>query len=50
VFGGEANTKLATAFTKDLHDAREITRTEFDRQPLRKRLGQASARLISPLL
>lgn len=50
VFGDEANTELASAFTRDLDGAREIVRSEFDRQPLKKRLGQASARLISPLL
>jgi len=50
VFGEEANTNLANAFTKDLLGAREISRSNFDRQSFRKRLGQAGARLISPLL
>ncbi|HEY4055405.1 MAG TPA: cardiolipin synthase [Kofleriaceae bacterium] len=50
VFGDTANTQLAHAFLEDLKEAREVIRSEFDRQPLKARLGQASARLISPLL
>jgi cardiolipin synthase len=50
VFGETANTTLANAFTKDLGDSREITRSDFARQPFKARLGQAGARLISPLL
>ena len=50
VFGEAANTTLADAFTKDLLDSREILRSDFARQPFKARLGQAGARLISPLL
>jgi len=50
VYGETANTSLANAFAKDLLDAREITRSDFARQPFKARLGQAGARLISPLL
>ncbi|MBA3504074.1 MAG: cardiolipin synthase [Myxococcota bacterium] len=48
--GDAPNTKLADAFTEDLGASREITRDEFERQTFRRRLGQAGARLISPLL
>lgn len=50
VYGETANTDLANAFTKDLLDSREILRSDYDRQPFKARLGQAAARLISPLL
>jgi cardiolipin synthase len=50
VFGHECNAKLAGAFTTDLRESREVIRSAFDRQPFRARLGQAYARLISPLL
>lgn len=50
VFGHACNTRLAGAFTEDLRESREVIRSEFDRQPFKARLGQAYARLISPLL
>ena len=50
VFGDTANTELAAAFKRDLGDSREVIRSEFERQPLLRRLGQGSARLMSPLL
>jgi cardiolipin synthase len=50
VYGRECNAKLAGAFTTDLRDSREVIRSAFDRQPFRARLGQAYARMISPLL
>jgi len=50
VFGGRTNHDLAAAFTDDLEHCREITADELEKQPLLKRLAQASARLISPLL
>ena len=50
VFGHACNAKLADAFTTDLRESREVIRSEFDRQPFKTRLGQAYARLISPLL
>lgn len=50
VYGTDVNHTLAAAFEIDIHDSRELHRDEYDKQPLRRRLGQASARLISPLL
>lgn len=50
VYGEKAAKSLADAFTADLRDSREITRSDFERQPLSRRFGQASARLMSPLL
>ena len=50
VFGARVNTSLATAFERDLGDSRELLRRDFERQPVMRRLGQASARLMSPLL
>ncbi len=50
VFGETAAATLANAFTADLRDCREVTRSDLDRQSLARRFGQASARLMSPLL
>ncbi len=50
VLGPTANLTLGNAFLADLKDCTEITRSAFGKQPFGKRLGQASARLISPLL
>lgn len=50
VFGAEVNKVLADAFLADLEGSRPITREGLARQKLRTRLGQATARLISPLL
>jgi len=50
VFGKPVNTSLAAAFKRDLGDSRELSRADFERQPLARRFGQASARLMSPLL
>jgi cardiolipin synthase A/B len=50
VYGERANAHLAEAFKRDLHDSREILRGELEREPLLRRFGQASARLMSPLL
>jgi cardiolipin synthase len=50
IFGSEANTKLAAAYEADLRGSRELARADFERQPFAARLGQASARLMSPLL
>jgi cardiolipin synthase len=50
VFGADINRTLATAFETDLRASREIKRGDYDKQRLRTRFGQASARLISPLL
>ena len=50
VFGAPVNATLATAFETDLRDSRELARGDYDKQSLPRRLGQATARLISPLL
>ena len=50
VFGAPVNASLAAAFNRDLHDSEELSRADLDRQGLLRRFGQASARLISPLL
>jgi cardiolipin synthase len=50
VFGGVVNHELAAAFETDLRDSRELAAGDYDKQPFRRRLGQATARLISPLL
>jgi cardiolipin synthase A/B len=44
------NTELDTAFRNDLKDCREVHGAAFARQPFLTRLGQAGARLLSPLL
>ncbi|HWU89536.1 MAG TPA: cardiolipin synthase [Kofleriaceae bacterium] len=49
-YGPQVNATLADAFLADLAESRELTRAALERQPLRRRLGQAMARLISPLL
>ena len=50
VYGEPVNAALADAFLADLQESRELTRGDLERQPLHRRLGQATARLISPLL
>ncbi len=50
LFDEQANRELATAFTTDLESCRELTATDLERQGFWTRLGQASARLVSPLL
>jgi len=50
VFGEPVNRRLADAFTDDLRECRELTRADLAKQRFRTRLGQAAARLISPLL
>jgi len=50
VFGERANRTLAGAFTRDLHDSREVTRFDLSKLSLARRFGEASARLMSPLL
>ena len=49
-YGAHVNGVLADAFVADLRESRELTAETLVRQPLRYRLGQATARLISPLL
>ena len=50
IYSGSINFGLAEAFTSDLEGSRELAAGEYEKQPLTRRLGQASARLISPLL
>jgi cardiolipin synthase A/B len=50
VFGEETNAVLARAFETDLADAHELVLPEIDGAPFLTRLGQAGARLMSPLL
>ncbi len=50
IFGPQVNKVLADAFLVDLEGSRPITKEAMARQRLRVRLGQATARLISPLL
>ena len=49
-YGHKVNTQLDAAFCADLTDCREIHRADIARQPFLTRLGQAGARLLSPLL
>jgi cardiolipin synthase A/B len=50
LFGTGANDRLAQQYERDLTDAREIGRAELLAMSFVRRLGQASARLLSPLL
>jgi len=50
VFGETAARSLADAFTADLRGCHEVLLSELARQSLARRFGQASARLMSPLL
>ena len=50
IYGGSTNFTLAEAFTTDLEGCRELRHGDYDKLPFKRRLGQASARLISPLL
>jgi cardiolipin synthase len=50
VFGETVNGTLADAFIADLRASRELTPVEFQGEAFVARLGQAAARLISPLL
>jgi cardiolipin synthase len=50
LFDEDVNRQLADAFVADQGFCREITLRDFERQKFRHRLGQAAARLISPLL
>jgi cardiolipin synthase len=50
MFGEPANRTLATAYEMDLEDSREVTSEQCASYPFVQRLGQAFARLFSPLL
>jgi cardiolipin synthase len=49
-YGGSINARLDHAFRDDLSHARELSLADVARVPLWSRLGQATARLMSPLL
>jgi cardiolipin synthase len=50
LYDGDANAQLASAFLVDLEASRELTAADLAHQGFWPRLGQASARLMSPLL
>ena len=50
LFGATENARLAAAFLADLDDARETSADDLAKLPFTARLGQAAARLLSPLL
>jgi cardiolipin synthase len=50
VFGQDTNQALARAFLADLEHARELRVAELTGAPFLRRLGEAGARLMSPLL
>jgi cardiolipin synthase len=50
VYGKQLAARLADAFSDDLKACREVSLTELAVQPFWTRLGQSSARLLSPLL
>ncbi|HEY3802385.1 MAG TPA: cardiolipin synthase [Kofleriaceae bacterium] len=50
LFGAGANQRLAAQYELDLADAKELGRADLLAMPFVQRLGQASARLLSPLL
>jgi cardiolipin synthase len=50
VFGPKVNQQLADVFERDSRDCRELAATELEGVPLLRRLGEAAARLLSPLL
>jgi cardiolipin synthase len=49
-YGGAVNARLDHAFRDDLSHARELSLADVAKVPLWSRLGQATARLMSPLL
>ncbi len=50
VFGPQANAELADVFERDSNSSRELVTSDLARVPFVRRLGEASARLLSPLL
>lgn len=50
VYGAETASRLAAAFDDDLQHTREVRARALKREPLLVRFGEASARLMSPLL
>jgi cardiolipin synthase len=50
IYSASVNFTLAEAFTRDIEGCRELKGGDYEKQPLSRRLGQATARLISPLL
>lgn len=50
LYGAEHTSELAEQFRQDLRDSKEITKQTRDRLPLRWRIAEAGARVLSPLL
>jgi cardiolipin synthase A/B len=50
LFGAQANAQLADMFERDSKSSRELVVSDLARVPFTRRLGEASARLLSPLL
>nr|WP_329611125.1 cardiolipin synthase [Sandaracinus amylolyticus] len=50
VYGGQFAQRLAAVFEDDLAECREVKARQLDREPLVQRLGEATARLFSPML
>jgi cardiolipin synthase len=50
LYGAAMNAALDAAFLRDLERCTEVSADRFDKQPFFTRLGQAGARLLSPLL
>ncbi len=50
VYGPETAKTLADAFEKDLTQARPVSNRELRKEPLLRRLGESTARLLSPML
>ncbi len=50
LYGDPENRVLAEAFEADCGQSRELRAADLERQPFLRRLGQAAARLLSPLL
>jgi cardiolipin synthase len=50
LFGPAANRQLAESFDRDCGESRELTRSDLAAASFPRRLGEASARLLSPLL
>ena len=50
IYGPDTAKTLADAFEKDLLEARPVSNRELRKEPLLTRLGEATARLLSPVL
>jgi cardiolipin synthase len=50
IYGAETAKTLVAAYEKDLLEARPVSNRELRREPLLTRLGESTARLLSPML